>query len=191
MRLSGTRTGELLDAVAARCERLLHGSVREPAERLRQRRFIGVILVAPFLTAAPAAILFPPLIGITATLAAVSAIFGAAFLIAAAAAVSGRTHIAETLALALGIIVLAAIVASAGGIASPAALALAALPFEAWWTRRTPQAALVGAGSALAVLPLQTLFGSDLPAAAAVSRRARDAPAASGPTAAGCAQAAG
>ena len=143
--------------------------MREPAERLRQRRFIGVALVAPFLAAAPAAILFPPLFGIGAMLAAVSAIFGAAFLIAAAAAVSGRTHIAETLALALGIIVLAAIVASAGGIASPAALALAALPFEAWWTRRTPQAALVGAGSALAALPLQSLFGSDLAAGAAVS----------------------
>ena len=72
MRLSGTRTGELLDAVAARCERLVHGSVREPAERLRQRRFLGGSLVAPVLTAAPAAILFPPLIGIPATLAAVS-----------------------------------------------------------------------------------------------------------------------
>ncbi|MEP9385620.1 PAS domain-containing sensor histidine kinase [Mesorhizobium sp. KR9-304] len=166
MRLSGTRTGELLDAVAARCERLVRGSVRDPAERLRQRRFIGVMLVAPFLTAAPAAILFPPLIGIQATLAAVGAIFGAAFLIAAAVAVSGRTHVAATAALALGIVALAAIAAAAGGIASPAALALAALPFEAWWTRRTPQAALVGVGSALAALPLQALFASDFAAGA-------------------------
>ena len=60
----------------------------------------------------------------------------------------------------LGATVLAAIVAAAGGLASPAALAIAALPFEAWWLRRTRKAALSGAAAALAVIPLQAIFGT-------------------------------
>jgi cell cycle sensor histidine kinase DivJ len=162
VRLSGTRTGELLDAVAARCERLVHGSVREPAERLRQRRLIGVMLAAPLLIAAPAAILLPPLVGAPAMLAGICAIFGAAFLIALLVAATGRAIVAEAIALALGAVALAGVVASAGGPASPAAIVLAALPFEAWWVRRTPKAALAGAAAALAALPLQAVLGPDL-----------------------------
>ena len=162
MRLSGTRTGELLDAVAARCERLVHGSVREPAERLRQRRLIGVMLAAPLLIAAPAAILLPPLVGAPAMLAGICAIFGAAFLIALLVAATGRAFVAEAIALVLGAVALAGVVASAGGPASPAAIVLAALPFEAWWVRRTPKAALAGAAAALATLPLQAVLGPDL-----------------------------
>ena len=60
----------------------------------------------------------------------------------------------------LGSTVLAAIVAAAGGLASPAALAIAALPFEAWWLRRTPSFALSGATAALAIIPLQAIFGT-------------------------------
>jgi cell cycle sensor histidine kinase DivJ len=166
VRLSQTRTGELLDAIAARCERLVNSSVREPAERLRQRRFIGLMLAAPFLIAAPAAILFPPLVGIAATLAGISAIFGVAFLIALVVAATGRARIAEAIALMLGTSALAAVVASAGGPASPTAIMLAALPFEAWWVRRTPKAVLFGTAAALAALPLQAVLGSGLLAGA-------------------------
>ena len=162
MRLSGTRTGELLDAVAARCERLVHCSVREPAERLRQRRLIGVMLAAPLLIAAPAAILLPPLVGAPAMLAGICAIFGAAFPIALLVAATGRAFVAEAIALVLGAVALAGIVASAGGPASPATIVLAALPFEAWWVRRTPKAALAGAAAALATLPLQAVLGPHL-----------------------------
>ena len=60
----------------------------------------------------------------------------------------------------LGTVALAAIVASAGGPASSAAIVLAALPFEAWWTRRTPEGGAFGAAAALAALPLQAVLGS-------------------------------
>jgi cell cycle sensor histidine kinase DivJ len=162
LRLSGTRTGELLDAVALRCERLVHGSVHEPAERLAQRRLIGVVLAAPFLIAAPAAILLPPLVGATAMLAGICAIFCAAFLIALLVAATGRARIAEAIVLALGMVALAGIVAAAGGQASPAAIVLAALPLEAWWVRRSPRAVLAGAVAALAALPLQAVLGQEL-----------------------------
>ncbi len=168
MRLSGTRTGELLDAVAARCERLVYSAVHEPAERLRQRRFIGVMLVAPFLIAAPAAILFPPLTGVAATLAGICSVFGAAFLIALLVAATGRARIGEAIALMLGTAALAAIVASAGGPTSPAAIMLAALPFEAWGVRRSSKAVLLGAAAALATLPLQAVLGAGFLAGAAV-----------------------
>jgi cell cycle sensor histidine kinase DivJ len=167
VRLSGTRTGELLDAIAARCERLVHQSVREPAERLRQRRLIGVTLAAPFLIAAPAAILLPPLVGATAMLAGVGAIFVAAFLMALLVAATGLARFAEAIALVLGTAALAGIVAAAGGPASPAAIILAALPFEAWWVRRTPKAALAGIAAMLAALPLQAVLGSEFFAGAA------------------------
>ena len=172
MRLSGTRTGELLDAIAARCERLVHNCVGEPAERLRQRRFIGVVLAAPFLISAPAAILLPPLIGIPAMLAGISAIFGVAFLIALLVAMVGSARAAGLAALTLGMLALAVVVAAAGGPASPAALVLAALPFEAWWTRRTAKAALAGAAAALAAMPLQAVIGADLFAGTATATAA-------------------
>jgi cell cycle sensor histidine kinase DivJ len=57
-------------------------------------------------------------------------------------------------------------VASAGGPASPAAIVLAALPFEAWWVRRSPKAAVAGVVAALAALPLQAVMGSGLLAGA-------------------------
>ncbi len=75
MRLSGTKTGELLDAVAARCERLVTCSVREPA-RARcplaapdRRRAGGAIRCSPLRQP----ILLPPLAGAPVMLAGVSA----------------------------------------------------------------------------------------------------------------------
>jgi two-component system, cell cycle sensor histidine kinase DivJ len=167
VRLSGTRTGELLDAVAARSERLVHNSVRMPAERLRQRRFVGAVFAAPFLAAAPAAILLPPLIGVPAMLAGVSAVLGAAFLIALIIVTTGKARVAEAISLVLATVALATIVSSAGGPASPAAIMLAALPFEAWWIGRRPRAALAGAAGALAAVPLMAVIGADFFAGAA------------------------
>jgi cell cycle sensor histidine kinase DivJ len=152
-----------------RCERLVHGSVREPAERVAQRRLIGVVLAAPFLTAAPAAILLPPLVGAPAMLAGICAVFATTFLIALLVAAMGRARIAEAIALALGTVALAGIVAAAGGQASPAAIVLAALPFEAWWVRRTPKAVLAGVAAMLAALPLQAVLGQELFAGASPS----------------------
>jgi len=162
VRLSGTRTGDLLDAVAARCERLVSGSVKEAAERGRQRRMIGLMLAAPLLVAAPAAILFPPLIGIELTLWAGLAIFCIPLLLAVLVSKTGRTRFAGVVALVFGALTLSAIVAAAGGASSPAALVLVALVFETWWIGRTRTAAFAGAVAALLALPMQALMGVDL-----------------------------
>ncbi|HEY6630298.1 MAG TPA: PAS domain-containing sensor histidine kinase [Rhizobiaceae bacterium] len=159
----------MLNAAAKRCDCLVHGSVREPAERVAQRRLLGVLLAAPFLIAAPAAILVSPLVGAPAMLAGICALFLAALLIAALAAATGHARIAEALALTLGTVTLAGVVAAAAGQASPAAIVLAALPFEAWWVRRTPKAALAGVAAALAALPLQAVLAQELFAPASPS----------------------
>jgi cell cycle sensor histidine kinase DivJ len=161
VRLSGTRTGELLDAVAARCERLVNVAVREPAERVKQSRLIGVALVAPFLLAATAAILLPPLAGISVTLAAGGTIFAISFLAAILIGATGRTGPAGICMLACGALALGAIVAASGGVASPAALVLVAPVFEAWWVKRTGSAVLAGTGAALAALALAALPGAE------------------------------
>lgn len=126
------------------------------------------MLAAPFLIAAPSAILLPPIIGIAATLAAVGAIFGVSLLMTLVVAATGRVRVAEAIALLLGTVALAAIVTSAGGPASPAAFALAALPFEAWWVGRTPRAALAGVAAGFAAMALQAVLGSGLLAGAAM-----------------------
>ena len=134
----------------------MHPSVTDAALRLCHQRFVGIMLAAPFLVAGAVAILFPPHLGAGMTLAAICMTFGAAWLAALLVATTGRMWAVDVAALVLGSTVLAAIIAAAGGLASPAALAIAALPFEAWWLRRTPRAALSGAAVALAVIPLQT-----------------------------------
>lgn len=162
VRLSGTRTGDLLDAVAARCERLVGGSVKDIWERQRLGRMIGLLLVAPLLVAAPAAILFPPLIGMHQTLWAGLAIFSVPLLLAVLVSATASARFAGVVALLFGTITLSAIVAAAGGASSPAALVLAALVFETWWIGRTRAAAVAGAFAALVALPLQALIGAEL-----------------------------
>jgi len=167
VRLSGTRTGDLLDAVAARCDRLVKTSVRGADERLRQRRLIGLALAAPFLIAAPAAILLPPLTGVTATLVACALAFVLSFAAALLVAATGRAGVAEGAMLLGGTVALAAIVAAAGGASSPSALILAALAFEAWWVGRTKFSALLGVGAAFAAISLQAMAGPEFGAVAA------------------------
>lgn len=173
LRLSGTRTGELLNAVAARCEGLVSAAVLNPVERVRQSRLIGLGLAAPFLAAAAVAVLFPPMIGVPATLAAGVSVFVAGFLIAGVLMASGKAIVAEVSLLAVGTFVLAAIVAACGGAASPAMLVLVALVFEAWWVRRRPTAALAGAIAASAALVVQAVLGTELATGAAVPAAAQ------------------
>jgi two-component system, cell cycle sensor histidine kinase DivJ len=136
---------------------------------MHQRRLIGLMLTAPFLIAVPTAILLPPLIGIPAMLAGIGAMFGTAFLTALLVIMTGRARMAQAVALLLGTVILAMVVASAGGPASPAMMILVALPFEAWWVRRTPRAALAGAAAALGAMALQAAPGTNLFAGAAAS----------------------
>ncbi len=157
LRLSRTRTGELLGDLAAAYDRLVNACVSDPAERLRQGRFIGMLIAGPVPVAVSIAIMFPPQIGPTAMLAGICATFCLGWLMAVVAASTGKTRLLEIVALTAATGALAAIVAAAGGLASPAALAVAALPLEAWWLYRSSRAALTGAAAALAVIPAQIL----------------------------------
>ncbi len=173
MRLSGTRTGDLLDAVAAYCERLVKTTVRDPSERLRQRRLIGLALVAPFVVAVPAANLLPTVIGVSTTLLVVAAIFGISFVAAASVIATGRAILAETTLLVCGLLAVASMVALTGGTGAPATLVIGALVFEAWWVGRTRKALAVGFGAMLVALSLQALlaarFAIDIPAPSTAS----------------------
>lgn len=152
----------MLDAVADRCARLVNADVRDRAEGLRQRRLIGVALVAPFLISAIGVILFLPLIGLTATMAAGGIVFALSFLTAIFVSATGRAGLAGWLMLVAGTFIISALAAAAGGLASPAVLVIAALAFESWWVGRTPRAALAGAAAATVALLLQAPLGAEL-----------------------------
>jgi two-component system, cell cycle sensor histidine kinase DivJ len=147
----------LLGDIAAGCERLVHSSVTDSAERLRQRRFLGILIAGPVPVAVATALLLPTSLGATAMLGTIFATFGAAWLMALIVAMTGRVRLLEPASLILGAIALSVLVAGAGGLASPALLAIAALPIEAWWLQRTSRAALFGATAALAVIPAQAI----------------------------------
>jgi cell cycle sensor histidine kinase DivJ len=166
---SQTRTDELLGALAAGCDRLVHHSVAGAAMRLRHGRFIAMSLAAPLLLAGAVAMLFPPHFGAAVTLYVIAALFGGAGAVAVVVAATGRLTPLQPVALAAAAVVLAAIVAAAGGPGSPVLICILALPFEAYWLGRTPRAAATGALAALAVIPLQALLGSHIVAAATVA----------------------
>ncbi|MBU0581915.1 MAG: PAS domain-containing sensor histidine kinase [Alphaproteobacteria bacterium] len=147
----------MLGDIAAGCERLVHSSVTDSAERLRQRRFLGILIAGPVPVAVATALLLPTSLGATAMLGTIFATFGAAWLMALIVAMTGRVRLLEPASLILGAIALSVLVAGAGGLASPALLAIAALPIEAWWLQRTSRAALFGATAALAVIPAQAI----------------------------------
>lgn len=162
------RSSELLGAIAASCDRLVHPSVACPEVRIRHRRTIGLMLAAPFFFAMPAAMLLPSQLGSMVVLAAICAIFGCIWLVALLVSV-GREHAVGSLALAGGTVLIGSVIAAAGGLASPLAVLAIALPIEAFWLRRTPRAAIWGAAAALAVLPLQAALHALLFSAAPVT----------------------
>lgn len=149
--------------MAAGCERMVHPSILGRSDRLRQRRFIGVMLAAPFFTAGAAVTLVTSGMGAAVTMAAIFAAFGLCWFAALLVAASGRMAFAGQVALAMGGLALAGIVAAAGGLASPAALLVVALPFEAWWIGGSRRAALWGAVCACAALLLQPFAGFVFP----------------------------
>lgn len=162
LRLSGTRTGDLLEAAAERCQRLVNRAVTDAAARKKQGRLIGLLLGSPFLIASLFAILLAPAIGLPATLTAAAAAFAVPFLLAALVMLTGRAGLAGIATLAFGAAALTAIVAAAGGLASPAALVLAALAFEAGWVNRTRVAVFTGLAAGVAALLAQLLLAQPL-----------------------------
>ncbi|MEP6565066.1 MAG: HAMP domain-containing sensor histidine kinase [Mesorhizobium sp.] len=142
---------------------MVHPTIIGQDDRLRQRRFIGVMLAAPFFTAGAAVTLVTSGMGAAVTVATIFAAFGFCWFAALLVAASGRMALASQVALAVGGLVLAAVIAVAGGLASPVALLAVALPFEAWWIGASRRAMLWGGGSALVAVLLQPFAGSVLP----------------------------
>jgi len=134
---------------------MVHPTVAGEGERLRQRRFIGVMLAAPFLAAGAAVTLVTSSLGAAVTVAAIFAAFGLCWFAALLVAATGRMAFAARAAIAIGGIALAGAIAAAGGRAWPVALLAVALPFEAWWITGSRRAAFAGALAALAAILAQ------------------------------------
>jgi cell cycle sensor histidine kinase DivJ len=154
---------ELPGALAAGCERMVHPAIVGRDDRLRQRRFIGIMLAAPFFAAGAAVTLVTSGMGAAVTVATIFAAFGLCWFAALLVAASGKMALAAQVALAAGGLALAGAIAAAGGLASPVALLALALPFEAWWITGSKRAALWGGISALAAVLLQPFVGTVVP----------------------------
>ncbi|MER9522968.1 HAMP domain-containing histidine kinase [Mesorhizobium sp. M0292] len=142
---------------------MVHPAIIGQGDRLRQRRFIGIMLAAPFFAAGAAVTLVTSGMGAAVTVATIFAAFGLCWFAALLVAASGKMTLAAQVALAAGGLALAGAVAAAGGLASPVALLALALPFEAWWIGGSKRAALWGGLSALAAMLLQPFVGSVVP----------------------------
>lgn len=142
---------------------MVHPVIVGRDDRLRQRRFIGIMLAAPFFTAGAAVTLVTSGMGAAVTVATIFAAFGLCWFAALLVAASGKMALAAQVALAAGSLALAGVIAAAGGLASPVALLALALPFEAWWIGGSRRAALWGGIAALAAVLLQPFVGSVVP----------------------------
>ena len=141
--------------MAVGCERLVHPSVKDGEERRYQRRFIGVLLTAPFFVAGGAVTLATAGMGAAITIAAIFAAFGICWFAALLVAATGTMRWAAPVALLAATIVVAGLIAAAGGLASPVALLVLALPVEAFWIGGSRKAALWGVVSGLGSILLQ------------------------------------
>lgn len=157
------RYAELPGAMAAGCERMVHPSVLGRSDRERQRRFIGVMLAAPFFAAGAAVTLVTSGMGAAVTMAAIFAAFGLCWFIALLVAATGKMAAAGPIALAMAAIALGGLIGAAGGLSSPVAMLALALPFEAWWIAASRRAAVWGGASAVIAIALQSLSATFLP----------------------------
>ncbi|MER9136370.1 PAS domain-containing sensor histidine kinase [Mesorhizobium sp. M0830] len=146
---------------------MVHPSILGQSDRERQRRFIGVMLAAPFFAAGAAVTLVTSGMGAAVTMAAIFAAFGLCWFIALLVAATGKMAIAGQVALAAAGVSLGSLIAAAGGLSSPVAMLVVALPFEAWWIGASRRAALWGAVSAAAAILAQPLAATVLPFAGA------------------------
>ncbi len=149
--------------MAAGCERMVHPSILGQNDRRCQRRFIGVMLAAPFFAAGAAVTLVTSGMGAAVTMAAIFATFGLCWFAALLVAASGKMAFAGQVALVMGSLALAGVIAAADGLASPVAMLVVALPFEAWWIGASRRAALWGAIAAFVAILLQAFAGSVFP----------------------------
>ncbi|WP_080920058.1 sensor histidine kinase [Manganibacter manganicus] len=138
---------------------MVHASVVDAGERRCRRRFVGAMLVAPFLVAAAAVVLVTARLGASATLAVIFATVGLCWLTGLLVAQRARMAFAGILALVMGALGLACLTTAAGGLSSPVALLALALPVEAFWIGNSRRAALFGGVAAISGLALPALVG--------------------------------
>ncbi|WP_077382002.1 sensor histidine kinase [Mesorhizobium prunaredense] len=148
---------------------MVHPSILGQNDRRCQRRFVGVMLAAPFFAAGAAVTLVTSGMGVAVTMAAIFATFGLCWFAALLVAASGKMAFAGQVALVMGSLALAGVIAAAGGMASPVAMLVVALPFEAWWIGGSRRATLCGAVSAFVAILLQAFAGSVFPFGPAVT----------------------
>ncbi|MBZ9706766.1 HAMP domain-containing histidine kinase [Mesorhizobium sp. ESP7-2] len=142
---------------------MVHPSVLGRSDRERQRRFIGVMLAAPFFAAGAAVTLVTSGMGAAVTMAAIFAAFGLCWFVALLVAATGKMAAAGPVALAMAAIALGGLIGAAGGLSSPVAMLALALPFEACWIGASRRAALWGGASAVIAIALQSLSAAFLP----------------------------
>lgn len=141
--------------MASGCERLVHLSVTDTNVRRNQRRFIGVMLAAPFFVAGSAVTLITAGIGAALTLSVIFLAFGLCWMAALLVAATGSLRWAAPASLLSASLVGAGLLAVAGGPASPVALLLLALPLEAFWIGASRRSAMYGAAAGLGAIALQ------------------------------------
>ncbi|MCZ8543163.1 PAS domain-containing sensor histidine kinase [Mesorhizobium qingshengii] len=146
---------------------MVHPSIIGQSDRERQRRFIGVMLAAPFFAAGAAVTLVTSGMGAAVTVAAIFAAFGLCWFVALLVAATGQMTVAAQVALAMAGLALGSLIAAAGGLSSPVAMLVVALPFEAWWIGASRRAALWGAVSAAVAILAQPLAVAAFPFAGA------------------------
>jgi len=131
-------------ALKAACERLLHPSAATGAERARQLRLLGVLLVAPFFAAVATMQIVAARMDVIAAISAAALVFGLGLLPSLALIATAKPRMVDAAALAFGAAVLGTLLASSGGITSPLVMMSVALVFEAGWVGRTRKAAAWG-----------------------------------------------
>ncbi|HEV2503202.1 MAG TPA: HAMP domain-containing sensor histidine kinase [Mesorhizobium sp.] len=164
-----TRYADLPDAVATGCERLVHTSVIDPMMRRMQRRFVGLMLAAPFLAASMAVVLVTARLGAGVTVATIFAVFGLSWFMALLVAATGRLMPSAGVALGTASIGLAGLIAAGGGLASPLLVLVLALPVEAFFVGGRRRSVGLGVIAAMAAVVLQFALSPALPMEAAAA----------------------
>jgi len=161
--LATPKSADWIAGLMAGCERFVHPSLADPAERGRRARFVGVVVAAPFLGVAAFAFAAYGRMDAAMVAASLCALCGLCWLAALLVAVNVRRELIEGVALVLAAAFSAPVLAASGGLASPLSAAVLALLFESWWIGRSRNAMIAGVAAVLAV------FVAQLPLAATVA----------------------
>jgi len=146
---AASKWNDWIAGLAAGCDRFVHRSVGTEAERERGRRFVGLVLSAPFFIVPAAALVSFGHADLPLVAACACVIAGLCWSAAALLAGGVRQGPLEGAAFALATVAMPFFIAFAGGLASPVSLMALALVFEAWWVGRSRAAAFAGILAAL------------------------------------------